>query len=399
MAEKPLEKSTSLIRVGEEVQKVKAFFAKPIIKEGLRKALPQSGITFDRLMGTLIPAIHKNPNLLLCERGSLFQSVVRAAQLGLEIDSPLGHAYLVPFKQTVQLIIGYKGLITLAYRDPHLVSLYAYTVGTEDEFDYGLGTKPFIQHKPNLEQWTLEPEVLRAVYAVAKLRNGGEIIEIVPGGVIEQLCADQLAKHRGESPWRYYFGAQARKTAIRRISNHLPKSADDSVRQWYEALDYERKLEMGQTTDVVEIPESPELSKPFVEEGEFEETRSTEETAEALSLTVKALTQMIEGQERLCITGSTASLAAIRTVLTTKKKGLDAQYKPLMEKGKLVEVRYLTDPTKKNKALLKAGCQQAGVTLIDETKSRPPTARELGFPEGPARQPPSAETEDDDLLI
>lgn len=91
---------TSLIKVGEEVQKVKAFFNTPAIKEGLQKALPQAGVSFERLMSTLVACVHKNPGLLLCERGSLFQSVVRAAQMGLEIDSPLGHAYLIPFKST-----------------------------------------------------------------------------------------------------------------------------------------------------------------------------------------------------------------------------------------------------------------------------------------------------------
>jgi len=359
---------TGLIKVGEEVQKVKAFFNTPAIKEGLQKALPQAGVTFERLMSTLVSCIHKKPGLLLCTPNSLFQSIVRAAQMGLEIDSPLGHAYLVPFAQQVQLIIGYKGLITLAYRDPHLVSLSAHAVGANDEFDYQLGTNPYIRHKPDLKQWTLEPETLVAVYAVAKLRNGGEMIEIVPGRVIEQLCTDQIAKHKGESPWRYHFGAQARKTAIRRISNLLPKSADDSVRQWYEALEHERRTEEGQVTDAVELPESAELSKPFVEKGEFDEEAAVveEETAESLPLTVFFNVAKIEGEETLCIWGSDASLAAIRHVLTKKKDGLDAKYKPVVKEGKVVDIRYLAKPTKDNLKLLLKTCADSRVKLAEE---------------------------------
>ncbi|KKK82453.1 hypothetical protein LCGC14_2803230, partial [marine sediment metagenome] len=315
---------TSLIKVGEEVQRVKEFFNTPAIKEGLQRALPQAGVSFERLMSTLVSCVHKKPGLLLCERGSLFQSIVRAAQMGLEIDSPLGHAHLVPFGGQVQLIIGYKGLITLAYRDPHLVSLEAHAVGPHDDFEYRLGTKPFIDHKPDLKQWTLEPETLVAVYAVAKMRNGGEVIEIVPGGVIEQLCTDQIAKHKGESPWRYHFGAQARKTAIRRIANHLPKSAEDSTRQWYEALEHERRAETGQVTAAAELPESPELSEPFIESGEAipEPTVWDADSVETIPLTVYFFVGKIEGEEVLCITGSDASVAAIRNVLTRKKEGL-----------------------------------------------------------------------------
>jgi recombination protein RecT len=363
---------TSLIKVGEEVQKVKAFFNSPAIKEGLQKALPQAGVSFDRLMSTLVGAIHKNPGLLLCERGSLFQSIVRAAQMGLEIDSPLGHAYLIPFKRTVQLIIGYKGLITLAYRDPHLVSLYAHVVGKHDEFNYELGSKPFIHHKPDLAQWTLDPESLVAVYAVAKLRNGGEVIEVVPGGVIEQLCTAQLALHEGKGVWRNHFGAQARKTAIRRISNHLPKSAEDSARQWYEALEHERNLEMGKVQDAVELPEIPEPSKPFVDEGEFEaeSTVVEEETAESLPLAVYSSVRKVDGEEVLCISGSDASTAAIRHVLTRKKDGLGAKYKPVVKDGKVVDVRYLAAPTAENLEILRKACEDSRVRLEEGPEVR-----------------------------
>lgn len=374
---------TGLIKVGEEVRKVKEFFNSPAIKEGLQKALPQAGVSFDRLMSTLVGAIHNNPGLLLCTRNSLFQSIVRAAQMGLEIDSPLGHAYLIPFKREVKLIIGYKGLITLAYRDPHLVSLYAHPVGAQDEFEYELGSKPFVRHKPDLKQWTLEPETLVAAYAVAKLRNGGEIIEVVPGRVIEQLCTDQLAKHGGKGVWRDHFGAQARKTAIRRLANHLPKSAEDSVRQWYEALDHERRTEMGQVKDAVELPESPELSEPFVESGEVpaEPAVWDSDSVETIPLTVYFFVGKIEGEEALCITGSDASLAAIRQVLTRKKDGLAAKYKPLIQEGKLVKIRFFAAPTKDNLSLLLKTCSDSRVKLVEEFPEL--DAKGLGFGEKP----------------
>jgi hypothetical protein len=238
-------------------------------------------------------------------------------------------------------------------------------VGPEDEFNFELGSKPFVHHKPDLTQWTLNPEKVVAAYAVAKLLNGGEVIEVVPGGVIEQLCVEQLAKHGGKGVWREHFGAQARKTAIRRISNHLPKSAEDSARQWYEALEHERRTEMGQVTDAVELPDSPELDKPFVDEGEFEaeSTVVEEETAESLPLAVYSSVRTIDGEKVLCITGSDASTAAIRHVLTRKKDGLGAKYKPVVKEGKVVDVRYLAKPTKENLTLLLKTCADSRVKL------------------------------------
>jgi len=232
----------------------------------------------------------------------------------------------------------------------------------------------------SLKEWTLEPETLVAVYAIAKLRNGGEIIEVVPGGVIEQLCVDQLAKHGGKGVWREHFGAQARKTAIRRISNHLPKSAEDSARQWYEALEHERRTEVGQVTDAVVLPESAEMSQPFVDADkafETDEPVATEETAESLALTI----YYAQEGKMLSIYGSDASLASIRHVLTRKTNGLDALYKPRMEEGKLIEVIYLAKGTPKNLALLVKACGEAKIKLVEEIPHL--GATDIGFSKRP----------------
>ena len=48
---------------------------------------------------------------------------MRCAQLGLEPGSGMGQAYLIPFKDECQFIIGYRGLLNLVYRSGHLRSL------------------------------------------------------------------------------------------------------------------------------------------------------------------------------------------------------------------------------------------------------------------------------------
>ena len=57
-----------------------------------------------------------NPKLLDCDRNSLLAEIMSAAELKLSLNSRLGQAYLVPFKNNATLIVGYRGYIDLFYR-------------------------------------------------------------------------------------------------------------------------------------------------------------------------------------------------------------------------------------------------------------------------------------------
>ncbi|MCH8188905.1 MAG: recombinase RecT, partial [Proteobacteria bacterium] len=59
-------------------------------------ALPNH-CTPERMMRITITAIQRTPALLDCDPMSLIGAVMQASQLGLEPDSKLGHAHLVPF--------------------------------------------------------------------------------------------------------------------------------------------------------------------------------------------------------------------------------------------------------------------------------------------------------------
>ena len=72
--------------------------------------------------------------------------------LGLEPNTPLGQAYLIPYTvkgvPTVQFQIGYKGLIDLAYRSGEIESIQAHVVYENDSFDFNYGLEPKLMHKP-----------------------------------------------------------------------------------------------------------------------------------------------------------------------------------------------------------------------------------------------------------
>lgn len=63
-------------------------------------------------------------------------AMMQSAQLGLEPNTPLGQAYLIPYKvkgmDKVQFQIGYKGLLELAHRSGKIKTLYAHEVRKND---------------------------------------------------------------------------------------------------------------------------------------------------------------------------------------------------------------------------------------------------------------------------
>lgn len=63
----------------------------------IKKALP-SVITPERFTRMTLSAISTNPKLAQCTPRSFLGAMMSAAQLGLEPNTPLGQAYLIPYK-------------------------------------------------------------------------------------------------------------------------------------------------------------------------------------------------------------------------------------------------------------------------------------------------------------
>ena len=68
-------------------------------KKALQEAVPRH-IGADRLMRTALTSIRKTPDLLQCTPASLLSCVLQSAAVGLEPDTGLGEAYLIPYKTT-----------------------------------------------------------------------------------------------------------------------------------------------------------------------------------------------------------------------------------------------------------------------------------------------------------
>src|SRR5262245_29100413 len=125
--------STELVPVSNKITNIRQLLEKS--KGQIKLALP-AHLTPERMIRIAMTSIQKNSDLLNCTPQSLIGCVIQSAQLGLEPDSVLGHAYLVPFKTTCTFIIGYKGLQRLARQSGEISKIWSKVVYANDYFDY-----------------------------------------------------------------------------------------------------------------------------------------------------------------------------------------------------------------------------------------------------------------------
>jgi recombination protein RecT len=192
-------------------------------KDSFAKVLPPH-LSIDKLTRMAESAVRLNEKLLSCERGSLMRSIMTGAILGLEIDGVTGQAFLVPFKGKIQLIIGYKGFVTLAANSGY--RLEGEIVRATDKFSYENGLSPYLRHSPLSPTATEEQRgQIVAAYAVARhtssTLSGFRVVTI--DQILKIRDSSQGYKYdASSSPWGTNFAEMARKTAIRALADQLP---------------------------------------------------------------------------------------------------------------------------------------------------------------------------------
>jgi recombination protein RecT len=210
-------------------------------KGEIQKMLPAK-MNAERLLKVAQIAATTTPALLKCDVASLVGAIGQCAQMGLEPNTVLGHAYLVPFNtkrkdadgnerwvNSVQVIVGYKGLIDLARRSGQIVSIAAHEVCERDKFELVYGLDERLVHTPAMGERG-EPI---GFYAVAKLVGGGYAFEFMSRHQVEAVRDGSQGwqqavkwKKQASHPWQAHFIEMGRKTVIRRLAKYLPLSIE-----------------------------------------------------------------------------------------------------------------------------------------------------------------------------
>ncbi|MBX9636718.1 MAG: recombinase RecT [Nitrosomonas sp.] len=250
----------------------------------ISKMLPKH-LNAERLLKVAQIAATTTPALAKCDVPSLIGAIGQCAQMGLEPNTVLGHAYLLPFNtkrkdangnekwvNSVQVIIGYKGLIDLARRSGQIVSIAAHEVCQNDKFELVYGLDEKLNHTPAMGE---RGEVI-GFYAIAKLKDGGHAFEFMSRFQVEEIkVASERKNKRESSVWKDHFIEMGRKTVIRRLAKYLPLSIEF---QTAAALDGMADAGKDQNLDAIDgdfsiIPDdAPEAFD--METGEIVETKT-----------------------------------------------------------------------------------------------------------------------------
>lgn len=243
----------------------------------IKRALPAT-ITPERFARLMTTALGANPLLQQCTPSSFVGAMLQAAQVGLEPNTVLGQAYLIPRRngktgnyETV-FEIGYHGMIDLAYRGG-VVEISAEVVYANDEFEYALGMERELVHKPILKDRG-DPI---CVYATWKSKDGGSGFAVMSIEDIRKHAAQysESFKRGTSSPWQTNFLSMAKKTVLKQALKYAPLS-----------VELQRQMSADETVkstfaeDMLDVPQDDTIMTEFTDEtidpetGEIKEAKT-----------------------------------------------------------------------------------------------------------------------------
>ncbi|MFH1603474.1 MAG: recombinase RecT [Pseudomonadota bacterium] len=191
-----------------------------------------------------LSALRKNKTLQNCNFFSLLDSMMGAAVLGLEPDTPAQQCFLIPYASECTLQLGYQGLITIAGRADINITCVD-ELRENDEFVCGRGTHPELTHHiltPHLK----ERGELLWYYCCHILSNGNTGYSLMTEEEVNDIRDFALSRikeawKREKSPWMLWPKMMAFKTVAKRDLKYLAKFAPAIST----ALDFDGRQEAG----------------------------------------------------------------------------------------------------------------------------------------------------------
>lgn len=251
------------------------------MQDQIKKALP-SVLTGERFSRMILTAMSSTPQLQQCTPKSFLGAMMQAAQLGVEPNTPLGQAYLIPYKNKGTLEcsfqLGYKGLIDLAYRSGEVKDIQAHEVHENDVFEYELGLEPKLKHVPATSN--RGPVIM--YYAVFHTKDGGYGFEVMSAEDIREHAKKySKAYSSGYSPWTTNFDEMAKKTVLKKCLKYAPlktefvraMSADETIKSDISA----HMSEVHDETEYTDIEATPVPDNVDPDTGEVIDDRTEQE--------------------------------------------------------------------------------------------------------------------------
>ncbi|WP_018407897.1 recombinase RecT [Methylocystis rosea] len=196
-----------------------------------KMALP-AHIPVERFVRVVMTAVIGNRDLLQADRISLFESAMKAAQDGLLPDGREGALVIYNTKikergeerwiKKVQWMPMIAGILKKVRNSGELSTIVARVVYAGDKFRNWIDDNgEHIEYEAGEEQ---DRNIVRRVFAMAKLKDGSIEVEPLSPDDIEKIRSASKSKDKG--PWVDWWEEMAKKSALRRLAKRLPISTD-----------------------------------------------------------------------------------------------------------------------------------------------------------------------------
>lgn len=190
------------------------------MKPQLALALPKH-MSPDRMARLALTAFSSSTDMQQCSFRTIASSLMTAGAMGLE-PGVNGAGYLIPYKGTCTFVPGWKGLVDLVSRSGR-ATVWTGAVFDGDEFDYALGDRPFVRHRPGDET---DPAKLTHVYAIG--RSNGSDYPVIEVWSISKVWKhrDKLNKQGGKHYSYRHPEMYARKIPLLQVLKYMPTSIE-----------------------------------------------------------------------------------------------------------------------------------------------------------------------------
>ena len=219
-----LAKRQAEIKKDEPIRSMQGLVVK--MQDQIKAALTGTALAPERFTRIVLTTLSSNKQLQQCKPETFLGAMMQAAQLGVEPNTPLGQAYLIPYRNHGQLEcqfqLGYKGYLSLFYRSGGK-DLQAHEVYENDTFEFEFGLEPKLRHVPAMRD---RGQVI-AYYAVWRTQDGGYGFDVMSvEDVREHMRKFSKAAEKGFSPWSTNFDEMAKKTVIKKALKYAPLSTE-----------------------------------------------------------------------------------------------------------------------------------------------------------------------------
>lgn len=255
-AKQALQKKNNLTQTQRKQDTVRGLLKS--MEGEIKNALP-SYLPVEKFIRTALTAINSNPKLASCSQESLLAAIMNSAQLGLEFNTPLGEAYLIPYGNKVNFQLGYQGLLKLAYNTGQFKRITAREVRENEDFDINYGTGE-ISHKPCL---TGDSGDVIGYYAIYQTKDGGQDVFYFSKADAERY-GKTFSQSYNSGPWKTNFDAMAKKSALIQVLKYAPKAIESQTLVQatnFDNANFEKssKAESGERVYQVDYEIEPEI--------------------------------------------------------------------------------------------------------------------------------------------